>query len=48
MRIHLYEFRAANKKLTCACGWQRTLKTADSKTVHKTFSEHCRDAKPEA
>ena len=40
MKIHLYEFRSDKKKLKCLCGWERTLKTADPKLVHKTFTDH--------
>ncbi len=44
MRAHLYEFRADKRKLTCTCGWERTLKSADSKLVTRTFADHCREA----
>lgn len=40
MRIHLYEFRSDKKKLTCLCGWERTLKTTDPKAADKKFAEH--------
>ncbi|MDD5304130.1 MAG: hypothetical protein PHS14_13600 [Elusimicrobia bacterium] len=43
MKIHMYEFRAEKKKLKCSCGWERTLKSADSKLVSKTFTDHCAD-----
>lgn len=46
MKIHLYEFRAGKNKLTCLCGWERTLKTSDPKTVRKTFTEHCLQEAP--
>lgn len=39
----MYEFRSDKKKLKCSCGWERTLKTADSKVVQKTFADHCTD-----
>ncbi len=44
MKFHLYEFRSDKKKLKCLCGWERTLKTADPKVVHKTFAAHTKDA----
>ena len=40
MKIHMYEFRSANKKLKCSCGWERTLKSTDAKLIAKTFSAH--------
>ena len=44
MRVHLYEFRSDKRKLTCSCGWERTLKNTDSKLVKLTFSSHCQEA----
>jgi len=43
MRIHLYEFRADDRKLKCTCGWERRLKSALPQLVLKTFAGHCRD-----
>lgn len=40
MRIHLYEFRSDKKKLTCLCGWEKTMKTSDPKAVDAVFTEH--------
>ena len=44
MKIHMYEFRSDKKKLKCSCGWERTLKSADSKVIEKTFSLHRAEA----
>lgn len=44
MRCHLYEFRSDKRKLTCLCGWERTLKNTDPKLVQETFRSHCREA----
>lgn len=44
MKIHLFEFHAGKKKLKCLCGWERTLKTADSKAAYAKFTEHCTTA----
>ena len=44
LKIHMYEFRSDKKKLKCSCGWERTLKSSDSKVVQKTFADHCPDA----
>jgi hypothetical protein len=41
----LYEFISKTKKLRCLCGWERTLKTADSVLIDKKFAEHCADSK---
>lgn len=46
MRSHLYEFRSDKKRLSCLCGWERTLKTADPKLVLETFTAHCLAAAP--
>lgn len=40
MRVHLYEFRSDKRKLTCSCGWERTLKTVDPKAAASVFHEH--------
>jgi len=40
VRVHLYEFRNDKKKLKCSCGWERTLKSSDPKTVLSKFDEH--------
>ncbi len=48
MKIHMYEFRSDKKKLKCSCGWERTLKTADSKVIIKTFADHQADAAAKA
>lgn len=47
MKSHLYEFRADKKKLTCLCGWGRTLKSSDAKLVQQTFKDHCASAAPQ-
>jgi hypothetical protein len=44
MRVHLYEFRSDKRKLTCSCGWERTLKNTDAKLVTRTFAGHCQEA----
>ncbi len=36
----MYEFRSDKRKLTCSCGWERTIKSADAKLVLKTFADH--------
>lgn len=41
MRLHLYEFRASDRKLKCNCGWERTLKSSQPNLVSKTFAVHC-------
>ena len=43
MRAHLYEFRSDKRKLKCLCGWERTLKSVDSKTISAAFAEHCKE-----
>lgn len=48
MKIHMYEFRSDKKKLKCSCGWERTLKSADSKLIEKTFTDHRTDAAAKA
>jgi len=40
LKIHLYEFRSDKRKLTCSCGWERTLRGVDAKLVDKTFAAH--------
>jgi len=40
-KSHMYEFRSEKKKLSCLCGWERTLKTGDPKVVLATFKAHC-------
>jgi hypothetical protein len=44
LKTHLYEFVSKTKKLKCLCGWERTLKTADSEAISKKFAEHCAEA----
>ena len=41
MKMHLYEFKSDKKKLKCLCGWERTLKTADTRAAYEKFQEHC-------
>lgn len=40
MRIHLYEFRSDKRKLTCLCGWEKTMKTTDPKAIDAVFTAH--------
>lgn len=40
MRIHLYEFRSDKRKLTCLCGWEKTMKTTDPKAIDAVFAAH--------
>lgn len=40
MKMHLFEFMSAKKKVKCLCGWERTLKSADVKAAYKKFEEH--------
>ena len=47
MRVHLYEFRSDKRKLKCSCGWERTLKSTDSKIVTRTFNDHCQETAPQ-
>ncbi len=44
MRSHLYEVRFEKKKLTCLCGWERSLKTTDPRMVREAFAKHCLEA----
>ena len=44
MRSHLYEFRSDKRKLSCLCGWERTLKSSEPKLVASTFRDHCAQA----
>lgn len=46
MRIHLYEFRSDKKKLTCLCGWEKTMKTSDPKLLGAAFAAHQLTAPP--
>lgn len=39
-QIHLYEFRSDKRKLTCSCGWARTLKSSDAKAVNAAVDLH--------
>ena len=49
MKIHLFEFRSAKKKLKCLCGWEMTLKSMDVKVAHEKFAEHClKESRPAA
>ena len=48
MRVHLYEFRSDKRKLKCSCGWERTLKSADSKVAARAFADHCQEPDPKA
>lgn len=43
MRAHLFEFRSDKKKLKCACGWERGMKTADLEAAYERFREHTRE-----
>jgi hypothetical protein len=45
VRAHLYEFRSANRKLSCVCGWERTMKTTDETKVKAIFNVHCAEMK---
>ncbi|HVE11770.1 MAG TPA: hypothetical protein VNI01_00125 [Elusimicrobiota bacterium] len=40
MRVHLYEFRSQAKKISCICGWERTLKSTSPEAAYKKFEQH--------
>ena len=40
MRAHLFEFHSQKKRLTCLCGWERVMKTADLELAYERFREH--------
>ncbi|TPW22108.1 MAG: hypothetical protein FD126_14 [Elusimicrobia bacterium] len=40
MRGHLFQFITKSKKVSCICGWERTLKTSDTASAHKKFEAH--------
>lgn len=40
MRCHLFQFVSKSKKVSCLCGWERTLKSGDVAAAHKKFDEH--------
>lgn len=48
MRIHVYEFRSEKKKLSCSCGWERTLKSSEDKVIRETFQVHFEEAAAKA
>lgn len=44
MRCHLFQFITKSKKVSCLCGWERTLKTNDTALAHKKFEAHRAEA----
>lgn len=44
MRCHLFQFVSKSKKVSCLCGWERTLKSGDVAAAHKKFEEHSLEA----
>lgn len=40
-KIHLYEFKPEKHKLRCMCGWEKTVRKADTSQTYRFFSEHC-------
>ena len=40
MRCHLFQFIGKSKKVSCLCGWERTLKSNDPALAHKKFKAH--------
>ena len=44
MKFHLFQFVTKTKKLSCLCGWERTLKSTDMAQAHKRFEAHRAEA----
>lgn len=44
MRCHLFQFVSKTKKVSCQCGWERTLKSGDAALAHKKFEAHRAEA----
>lgn len=44
MKCHLFQFVTKTKKLSCLCGWERTLKNTDMVLAHRKFDAHRAEA----